>query len=148
MKKLISSSPFKIAAILFCIAIIAFTLSQYAKLIQHLIAIKYNWRFELLMVIGMIVFQYFFIYKQTWEKKLDYYFQMLLVSLIGSALLWPLLLANHFFKNNDIINLIYFFSVVGIMFFIHKKVVAELQLPLYLSYTWVLYRFIILIFIL
>ena len=148
MKKLISSSPFKIAAILFCIAIIAFTLSQYAKLIQHLIAIKYNWRFELLMVTGMIVVQYFFIYKQAWEKKLDYYFQMLLVSLTGSALLWPLLLGDHFFKSNDIINLIYFFSVVAIMFFIHKKIVAKLQLQWYLSYTWILYRLVILIFIL
>jgi hypothetical protein len=129
MIKLINSSPLKITAIFFCIATTAFTLSLYAKLIQHLIAIKYNWQFELLMVIGMIVFQYFFVYKQTWENKLDYYFQMLLVSLIGSALLWPLLLANHFFKSNDIINLMYFFSIVGIMFFIHKKIVAKIQFP-------------------
>ena len=138
---------FKIAVMLVCIAVTAFTLSRYAMLIQHLLKIKYNWQFELLMVLGMLFFQYPFIYKKAGLLKLEYYFNMLLVSLMGSLLLWPLLMLNQFYHCSDAINLIYFFSVVLLMFFEHKRRVAKLLMPVFISYTWVLYRFIILIFI-
>jgi hypothetical protein len=137
----------KILSILICIAVTAFTLSQYAKLIQHLLSINYNWLFELLMVLGMTVFQYLFIHKKTWSVKLDYFFKMLLVSLLGSVILWPLLLLNYFYNIIDIGNVSYFFGVVIAMFFIHKNIVAKMKLPFYLSYTYILYRFIILLFI-
>jgi hypothetical protein len=145
--KFLNAISFKIVAIFICIAATAFTLSQYAKLIQHLISINYNWQFEFFMVMGMLAFQYFFIYEKTWDLKLNYYYNMLLVSLLGSLLLWPLLIFNNFYSCADMVNLIYFFTVVVIMFFVHKQRVAKLLLPVYISYTWVLYRFIILIFI-
>ena len=138
---------FKIAVMLICIAVTAFTLSRYAMLIQHLLKIKYNWQFELLMVLGMLFFQYPFIYKKPKLLKLEYYFNMLLVSLMGSILLWPLLILNQFYNCSDAVNLIYFFTVVLFMFFEHKRRVAKLSMPVFISYTWVLYRFIILIFI-
>lgn len=116
-------------------------------LIQHLIKIKYNWQFELCMVVGMLFFQLPFIYKKPTQLKLDYYFNMLLVSLIGSVLLWPLIITNSFFTCGSLLNVIYFFVVVLFLFFEHKRRVAKLLLPAYISYTWVLYRFIILIFI-
>ncbi len=137
----------KILSILICIAITAFTLSQYAKLIQHLLSINYNWLFELFIVLGMTVFQYLFIHKKTWSIKLDYFFKMLLVSLFGSVILWPLLLLNYLYNIIDIGNVSYFFGVVIAMFFIHKNIVAKMKLPFYLSYTYILYRFIILLFI-
>jgi hypothetical protein len=145
--KFLNSISFKIVAIFICIVATAFTLSQYAKLIQHLLKINYNWQFELFMVLGMLVFQYPFIYKKEGGLKLDYYYNMLLVSLLGSLLLWPLIIINHYYSCSDTVNLIYFFTVVAIMFFVHKQRVAKLLLPVYISYTWVLYRFIILIFI-
>ena len=145
---IIQTSWFKITAILFCIAVTAATLSRYALLIQHLIKIKYNWQFELCMVTGMLFFQYPFIFNQPWQLKLDYYFNMLLVSCIGSVLLFPLLILNHYYFISDIFNVIYFLAVVLFMFFNHKRRVAKLKLPIFISYTWVLYRFIILIFIL
>ncbi len=148
MKAIKNNIPFKITVIIFCIAITAFTLNQYARLIQHLFAINYNWQFELCMVAGMLFFQYPFIYKQSKQLKLDYYFNMLLVSLTGSLLLWPLINVNQFYRCGTLFNLLYFFSVVIIMFFDHKRRVAALQLPVFISYTWILYRFIILIFIL
>ncbi len=137
----------KILSTAFCIAITAFTLSQYAALIQPLLSINYNWLFELLMVLGMIVFQYLFIYKKTWSVKIDYFFKMLLVSLLGSVMLWPLLWANKYAIFSDTINVGYFFIVVLTMFFVHKSIVAKMQLPNYLSYTYILYRFIILLYI-
>lgn len=139
---------FKVSVIIFSITVTALTLNQFAQLIQHLIKIKYNWRFELFMVIGMMLFQYPFIYKKEWVLKLDYYFNLLLVSLIGSILLMPLLLLNYYTDYSDIFNLVYFFVVVLIMFFEHKRRVAKLNLQSLISNTWVLYRVIILIFIL
>ncbi len=145
--KFLSIIYLKIAAIFICIGTTAFTLSQYAKLIQHLLKINYNWQFELFMVLGMLVFQYPFIYKKERMLKLNYYYNMLLVSLLGSLLLWPLIITNYFYTCSNTVNVIYFFTVVAIMFFKHKQRVAKLLLPVYISYTWVLYRFIILIFI-
>jgi hypothetical protein len=137
----------KIVSIILSVVTTTFTLSHYSILIQHLLSIKYNWQFELFMVLGMIVFQYLFIYSKNWSKKLDYFFKMLLVSLSGSVLLWPLLVANTYMRFSDIINIVYFFSIVTIMFFMHKNIVTKMKLPFYLSYTYILYRFIILLFI-
>jgi hypothetical protein len=139
---------FKIVVIALCIAITAFTLNQYARLVQQFLKINYNWQFEFCMVAGMLLFQYPFIHKQSRQCKLEYFYNMLLVSLAGALLLWPLIIINHYFNCGDLFNLLYFFAVVIIMFFEHKKRVALLQLPVFISYSWLLYRFIILIFIL
>lgn len=139
---------YKITIMLLCIVITAATLNQFAKLIQHLITIKYDWKFELFMVIGQLVFQFPFIYKKTAEEKLDYYHNMLIVSMIGSVLLLPLIIFNHFYLLSSTINILYFFAVVLFMFFEHKRRVYLLCMPSHISYTWVLYRFLILIFIL
>ena len=130
--KLFTSVAVKPVAILISIIITAFTLCQYARLIQHLISIKYNWQFEFYMVIGMLFFQYPFIYKKTRAVKLNYYYNMLIVSLLGSILLWPLLLMAQYYKLADVACLAYFFSVVFIMFFEHKRRVANLLLPVVL----------------
>lgn len=145
---IIHTQYFKIAVMVICITVTAISLNQYAQLIQHLITIRYGWQFELCMIIGMLFFQYLFIYKKSRSLKLDYYFNMLMVSLIGSALLFPLLALNFYSDYNDTFNLLYFFAVVLIMFFDHKRRVATLALPVLISYTWVLYRILVLIFIL
>ncbi len=145
--KLILEKYSKVFLAIIFIIITALTLSQFAKLIQHLLLINYNWLFELFLVLGMLFFQYPFIYNNNWVIKLEYYYNMLLVSLIGSILLWPLIIINNFCQCNDTFNLVYFFTVVLIMFFNHKQRVKKLKLPVFVSYTWVLYRVIILIFI-
>ncbi len=138
---------FKLTLIFVCIVATAFTLSQYANLVQHLLSVKYNWLFELLMVIGMVLFQWVFISKKSRDILMDYFLKMLQVSLIGSVLLWPLLFMNRYYNFADATNIVYFFCVVTIMFFIHKNIVTKMKLPFYLSYTYILYRFIILLFI-
>lgn len=147
-KNIIDANWFKVISIIGCMVVTALTLNQFANLIQHLICVNYNWQFELLIVIGMLFFQYPFIYKRPWNLKLDYYFNILLVSLIGAVMLVPLLILNKYSTFSDTFNLLYFFSVVLIMFFDHKQRVKKLGLPVLISYTWVLYRFIVLIFIL
>ena len=148
VSKITIHTIFKLASIAVCTTITAFTLNRFALLIQHLIKLKYNWQFELCMITGMVLFQYPFIYKKSSHLKVDYYFVLLLISLLGAVLFWPLLLINLFYKLNDVINLSYFFAVVLMLFFIHKEAVAKLSLPGILSYTWIFYRFIILLFIL
>lgn len=138
---------FKLPVIFICTVTTAFTLSQYANLVQHLLSVKYNWLFELMMVIGMVLFQWIFIYKNSRDVVMDYFLKMLKVSLIGSVLLWPLLFMNRYYNFADTTNIVYFFSVVTIMFFIHKSIVTKMELPFYISYTYILYRFIILLFI-
>lgn len=140
-------SILKILISIICISTTLFPLSQYGKLVQHLLSIKYNWLFELLMVFGMLLFQLVFIHKTNKSILFNYCLKMLLISLIGSLLVWPLLIINKYYIIDDIVNLFYFFSVVSIMFFIHKSIITKMKLPYYLSYTYILYRFIILLFI-
>jgi len=146
--KIIQANWFKVTIIVISVAFTAATLSRFANLINHLINLDYNWQFEFFVVLGMIIFQYPFIYKKWWSLKLNYYYNMLLVSLIGASLLWPLLILNQYSNFSDTFNLLYFFAVVMLMFFDHKRRVTKLQLPVFISYSWVLYRLIILIFIL
>ena len=138
----------KMLVMLFCIVVTAAILNQFACLIQHLITVKYDWKFELSMVIGQLIFQLPFIFKKTVKQKTNYYFNMLIVSMIGSVMLLPLIAFNCFYLLSDLINIVYFFAVVLFMFFEHKRRVKKLEFPWYISYTWVLYRFLILIFIL
>jgi hypothetical protein len=138
---------FKLFLMLVSVIVTSFTLNQYAKTIQQVLKVKYNWQFEFLMVVGMLLFQFIFLHKKSRLIQFNYYYKMLLVSLLGSLLLWPLLICNFYRAQTDFTNIIYFFIVVIIMFFVHKKIVKQLQLPFYISYTWVLYRFLILIFI-
>ncbi len=142
------STFYKTTIMLLFIVITAASLNQFAKLIQHLITIKYDWKFELFMVIGQLVFQFPFIYRKTKEQNLDYYYNMLIVSMMGSILLLPLILFNQFYLLSSTLNILYFFAVVVFMFFEHKRRVEQMCMPPYVSYTWVLYRFLILIFIL
>ncbi len=136
-----------ITVMLLCVGITAYTLSRFALLIQPLLSIQYGWEFELAIVLGQLAFQFPFLYRQHRSVYLLYYYNMLQVSLIGSLLLLPLILINHWYVCGYLINLSYFFAVVAFMFLEHKRRVKKLKLPVYLSYTWALYRMILLYFI-
>lgn len=140
----------RIRIILMVISIIAmaFTHHTYVNLVGHLLHTRYNNWLEFILISGMLGFQYLFLGKQTFSLKLDYYFRLLMLSLLGSAMLWPLFLCNYYFACSDVGNVAYFFSVVIIMFFIHYKIVRTLHLPAILSYSWIFYRAIFLLFIL
>lgn len=123
-------------------------LSTYASILQEYLSITYSWSFELGMVLGQILFQLPFIYHTSRRDKYTYVYNMLIVSFIGSLLLCPLILINHLFALPPLVAIIYFLLVVAYLFFEHRKRIKNLQLPIYLSYTWILYRFLILLYIL
>ncbi len=135
------------ATMLIYIGVAAVVLSSFALLIQPVLRIQYNWIFELAMIAGQLIFQFPFLHGKPWSLKITYYQNMLLVSFMGAVLLIPLLLLNYFYTCSLIINISYFFAVVSLMFLEHRRRVHQLQLPWYLCYTWVLYRIIILYFI-
>jgi len=139
---------YRIAVMLLCLGITAYTLSQFALLIQHYLIIPYDWKLELAIVTGQLVFQFPFIYNKPLTLKILYYENMLMVSLIGSVLLMPLIAVNRFYNLDPLINLGYFGIVVSILFSEHYRRVKKLQFPPYLCWTWVLYRLIILTIIL
>jgi len=138
----------RIAIMLSCIALTAYTLSRFSLLIQSFLAIPYDWRLELVIVTGQLVFQFPFIYHKPFAVKWVYFENMLMVSLIGSLLLIPLLVLNHFYPLPIEANVSYFALVVLALFFEHRRRIHRLQLPIYLCYTWILYRLLILPFIL
>ena len=143
-----NNSKIQLVSILVFAIIVALVLARFAQRIQPLLAIEYNWIFELTIVLGQLVFQGAFIVKNSWKQLVNYSFQVMLVSLMGAALLIPLTTVYHMFDLNNAIMLICFFSIILMMFFEHRRRLKKLQLPWYLSYTWVLYRCLILLLIL
>lgn len=128
--------------------LVALVLAEFAKTVSHLLSIDYTGKVEFFIVLGQLAFQFIFIRKLNFEKQANYLFNLMTVSLIGALLLIPFLIWNHFYICTDLVILIYFFSVVTIMFIDHKRRVKRLELPWYVSYTWVLYRCMVLLLIL
>jgi hypothetical protein len=79
---------------------------------------------------------------------INYLKNMMRVSLLGAALLIPMLTVAHYAQVDPLFCLAYFFAVVLFMFFNHKKRVKNIAAPWWLTYTWVLYRCLVLLIIL
>lgn len=133
---------------LLAIVFTAFTLSLYAVYLQSFISIKYSFYFELGMVLGQLLFQTLFILKRPLRLKLRYYLHLLGVSFAGSVLLWLMIALHALWPVSAILSLLYFLLVVVFMFFEHKRRLGIIGLPFYLSLTWLLYRSLILLYIL
>ena len=70
------------------------------------------------------------------------------VSIIGGLLLIPLLAVNQFVEFNWVVLMLGFGSIVGTMFLIHVRRCKRLGLPFIVSFSWVLFRAIVLILVL
>lgn len=132
--------------ILFATFFTAIILFQYAKMITLLP--KANFGREILLAIGQIGFQYLFIQKLDKQKQLNYIGNLVTVSVIGSLVLLPILLLNQFVIINEYLILGWFGLTVSIMILEHFRRIKLLELPKYLTMTWVLYRIIALLIIL
>ncbi len=102
---------------------------------------------ESLLTFGQIIFQSIFLL--TLDKKviLNYIGNLMTVSLVGSLLLIPILLLNTIINIPEKLLLIWFGFTVFVMFSEHSRRIKILELPTYLSYTWVVYRIIVLLII-
>lgn len=114
-------------------------LYYYGKALPELIP-ETNLTKEIVMCSGQLVWQgsiiLFFI-----RKKIHLYlFNMITVSLLGSIVLLPILFIDTQPFITIEIKVVFFLFVVGLMIIEHARRVKKLQLPVYLTITWVCYR--------
>ena len=132
--------------IVFALMITTFTLFRYSNLIPNLP--KSSIFREALLALCQIVFQSIFLLKLDKRTIINYAGNLMTVSLMGSILLMPILVLNQFMNLKETMVLVWFGITVLIMFAEHSRRIKILNLPFYLSYTWVLYRTIALLLIL
>ena len=138
----------RIAYISWCVGLSAYSLGSFVQIIQSYLAVHYDYKTEGIMVIAQVGFQWLFLTRSSWEERVRYLFIALTVSMVGSLMLLPLLLYNSFSTVSAVSATAYFFVVVGIIFIFHHRLIMRNSLPKILSCTWVLYRFLLLLFVL
>ena len=136
---------YRLLYILFSIGIVGYTLFSFSGLIVSLSVASLQR--ELLLAFGQIVFQLCFLLKKDLKTSINYIGNLMSVSLIGCIGLVQTIILNMIIPLPQTIILISFLGIVGLMFFEHKRRVALLELPSFLTYTWVLYRLIALLII-
>jgi hypothetical protein len=124
-------------------------LLRYSALLQGIVPASNLFR-EYAMCFGQIAFQgsLLLLFRLKKEQLFDYLGNMMTVSLIGGLLLLPVLFLSNFVALPSIFSLAWFFAVVVFMFLQHRKRVRSIKAPAWLSYTWLLYRALVLLFIL
>ena len=137
---------YRLFYILFSVIVTMFTLFYFSKNISTL---PYGSLMrEGFITMGQLVFQGLLISKLGNKTILNYFGNVMTISLMGSLLLLPLLIINWSVQISETILLTGFGITVLLMFLEHKRRVKLLKLPSYLTYTWVLYRVLILLTIL
>ncbi len=141
---------YRLAYFIFSWLFTSFVLTNYSAYLAHYIGATSLGR-EFLICAGQMLFQglLLMMFKKHRELIFEYLGNMMTISLLGSLLLCPMLLANIFFNNvHPFISMVYFFAVVTFMLYDHIRRVGLIQAPKWLSATWVLYRILVLILIL
>lgn len=126
--------------IIFCVLTSSFILNHFSPLLSAYINSS-NFTRELLMCGGQILFQGIILLAFKKDNILHYLGNMITISLMGSLAIIPLLIINtYILEIAPIYSLIYFGLVILFMVFEHQRRVTFLQLPKYLTLTWILYR--------
>jgi hypothetical protein len=116
--------------------VIARTLAAFAAIIHDHLRVHYDYRLELCLVTGQVLFQWLWMWKHTWSARLSYGWILIAVSSAGAVMLWPMLALGL----SPLPATIWFFGVVLVMFILHACLVVRTRLPTWLCATWVLYR--------
>jgi hypothetical protein len=140
------SYQYRILYILFATTITTFVLYKFSNSIT--ILPKSTIARELILALGQIVFQSLLIIKFDKKTILNYTGNLMTVSLMGSLLLLPIFLLNLAVNIPEFITIGWFGITVLLMLLEHSRRIKLLELPFYLSITWVIYRIIALIIIL
>jgi len=140
------SYKYRFLYIAFSIAVTATMLYSFSGLITLIPNANFNR--ELLLATLQLLFQGMFLSRQNRQAVINYFGNLMTVSLMGSLLLIPIILLNKLIIMPEIIILVWFGLTVVIMFAEHFRRIRLLELPSYLCLTWVLYRLIALILLL
>ena len=141
-------TPVVMLYLAWCVGISAFALGSFAKIIQGYLAVRYDYGTELLMVAGQVGFQWIFMGNTSWVARRTYAIVALSVSMIGSVLLLPLIVIHGVSAVSPLFATVWFFAVVGVIFVVHHGLVVRCKLPGRLTVTWVIYRLLLLAYVL
>lgn len=103
---------------------------------------------EIALATGQIAFQLLFLTRNDYKTNLNYIGNLLTVSLMGALILLPMIIVNEFIIIPQWIILGWFGMTVALMVLEHYRRVKILQLPHYLTATWIAYRVLALLIIL
>lgn len=134
------------AYILLAWLLTSFVLVQYSHLAAPLVPASEFYR-EFLVCGGQIVFQGVIVAFAKKDRWIHYLGNVMTISLAGALALTPMLLLSELITSNWFY-ISYFMVVVACMFFEHIRRVRILELPWYISASWVMYRFMVLCIIL
>lgn len=137
---------YRLLYIVFATLFTAIILFEYAEMI--IVLPKGNFSREFLLAVGQIGFQYLFIKKLSKQNQLHYIGNLVTVSVMGSLLLLPILILNQCIEINTYVALGWFGLIVNLMILEHYRRINLLQLPKYLTLTWILYRILALLVLL
>lgn len=122
--------------------------NQFSLLLDTKLGLTHQpWR-EYAICYGQIGWQFLLLTLLRPSKRIDYLGNMSTVSLIGGLLLLPLFALNFYLDLSWLVFAGGFGMVVMFMFWMHLKRCARLGLPLLVSISWIVYRTIVLIWIL
>ncbi|HPM30436.1 MAG TPA: hypothetical protein PLJ60_08860 [Chryseolinea sp.] len=140
------SYKYRWAYIIFLWSITSTVLAFYSRLLVSLVP-ESNFVREFLICGGQIIFQGIIVGLVRRDRWIHYLGNVMTVSLSGALLLSPAFLLKGFI-HSGIFYMSYFMIVVALMFFEHIRRVKILGLPRFISLTWVIYRFLVLLIIL
>lgn len=135
---------------LYIIGVAFFTglvLNQFIHYINQYFGFTHLWWREYIICFGQVVWQLSASYLIIKNRTIEYLGNMSTVSLIGALLLIPLLGVLQIFNFSAWIMLFYFSLVVGVMLLEHIRRCRLLNLSLGLTFSWVLYRMLVLVII-
>ncbi|MGK0390294.1 MAG: hypothetical protein ACI94Y_003046 [Maribacter sp.] len=119
-------------------------LNQFTYYLNMYFGLEQDWKRELFICFGQILWQMTAIYLIQKKSTMEYLGNMSTVSMIGGFLLIPILMFNYFFPMQIYALVSSFFVVVGIMFFEHIRRCKILDVPLWMTFSWVMFRTVVL----
>jgi hypothetical protein len=117
-------------------------LVRYSQLAAPRVPVSDFYR-EFLVCGGQIVFQGIIVSLVKRDRWIHYLGNVMTISLVGALALIPMLLLSGFITSNWFY-IGYFMVIVAAMLFEHIRRVRILELPWYITASWVLYRILVL----
>jgi len=140
--------PYRLLYLILSAALTSGILLRYSALLHDVVPTSNLFR-EYAICFGQIGFQasLLVLFRMRKETLFDYLGNMMTVSLIGGLLLLPVLMLKPYVALPSYVSLTWFLAVLAFMFRQHRRRLSSIKAPAWLSYTWVLYLGLVLLFI-
>ena len=132
--------------ILFTMILSIYLLNNFVDFFKNFSKLSINTMF--ILFVGQVFIQCILISFKNKKTIVNYLGNLMTIILFGSFLTLPLAMLMNTFNVSQNFILIYFSLVVFFMFIEHYRRIKLLQLPHYLTFSWIFYRILILIYIL